>query len=270
MVEHVRTIEPGFHWIQESGRDRSHFVESQRDALPEWYDPEDTLHIAQNAYLFEDERSLLFDTLSPASQPEILDALTDRLVGGLDYLVVSHPDIPHAGNAMRILEEYPEADLIAPRPGNGHALYHLEDARKVGPGDSIDLGRFTLRFHEATFPDAPIHVWMSEQTTGTLFTVDWLGYPHHGQESLHFPDEFATPLTLDRLVQFHGRVLFWLQYVDPDVVAATIDSLIAQHEPELVAPGHGNPIREDPIDVMKLAKPVVERVVTAGRVGTLG
>ncbi len=270
MSRHSRQVEEGFHWIQEPGPDRSHFLEGARESLPDWYDPADTLHVPQNAYLLDGEQSLLFDTLSPASTDVVLTALDDLLEDGLDYLVVSHPDVPHAGNALSILDAYPDAQLVAPRYGNAHELYHLDDARHVGEGDSIDLGGFEVHFHEAAFPDAPLHVWMTERYTGTLFPVDWLGYPHNGSETLAFPDEFDTDLTVDRLVQFHGRVLFWFQYVDVPTVHETVDGLVDRYEPSVVAPGHGNPVRENPVDVMELTKPVVERVHEDGRVGTLG
>lgn len=265
-----REMDPGLYWIQEPGPDRTHFVEANRERTPDWYDPEQTLHVPQNAYLFADEESLLFDTLSPASTDVILDEL-DAVLGsdGLDYLVPSHPDVPHAGNVPAIREAYPDATLVAPRYGNAHELYHLGDAERVGEGDSIDLGTYAVDFHEAAFPDAPIHVWMSERETKTLFPVDWLGYPHHGSETLRFPDEFDTELTVDRLVQFHGRVLFWFQYVDVEKVQAEIDRLVERFDPETVAPGHGNPIRESPTEAMRLAKAVVEHVDEHGRVGTL-
>jgi len=269
MPNNSREIEPGFYWIQEPGPDRSHFVEERYEKRPDWYDEDDTLHVPQNAYLLDGEESLLFDTLSPASTDVVLDEL-DALVDGLDYLVVSHPDVPHAGNTGPILEAHPEARLVAPAYGNAHELYHLGNARKVREGDRVDLGRFEVTFHEAAFPDAAVHVWMTERRTGTLFPVDWLGYPHRGAETLKFPDEFDTGLTVDRLVQFHGRVLFWFQYVDVDRVHASIDRLIDRYDPALIAPGHGNPIRENPLEVMELAKPVVDRVHDQGRVGTLG
>lgn len=270
MAEHARSIASHVHWIQEPGPDRSHFVEDQYDEWPDWYDPDDTLHVPQNAYLITGDDSLLFDTLSPASAEIVLTELDDLLSDGLDYLVVSHPDVPHAGNAHAILEAYPEATLVAPGYGLGHELYHLADARAVKAGDRIHLGESTVEFHAAMFPDAPVHVWMSEATTGTLFPVDWLGYPHRGSQDLTFPDEFGESITVERLVQFHGRVLFWFQYVDLDRVDDAIDEVIDTHAPEIVAPGHGNPIREDPIPVMHRAKTAAARVQQTGRVGTLG
>lgn len=76
------------------------------------------MYIPQNAYLLADEEGLLFDTLSPASTETVLAEL-DRRLGddGLDYLVPSHPDVPHAGNAVAILEDHP-VPWIAPIHGH--------------------------------------------------------------------------------------------------------------------------------------------------------
>lgn len=265
--DETREISPGLHWIQENGRDRSDFLGADP---PSWYDPDESLHIAQNAYLIDDDESLLFDTLSPASSERVLEA-TDRLLDdGLDYVVVSHPDVPHAGNAPALMERYPEAELVAPRYGEAHALYHLEDALQVGAGDTLELGEHTVAFHEATFPDASLHMWMTEETTDTLFPVDWLGYPHMERESLSFADEFDAPLTVDRLVQFHGRVLFWFQYLDVEKLKREVDRLVEAYDPAMVAPAHGNVVREDTREFMAMTKPVAERVAQQGRVGTLG
>lgn len=65
-------------------------------------------------------------------------------------------------------------------------------------------------------------------------------------------------------------MLFWFQYVDVGTVQETIDQLIELYDPDLVAPSHGNPIREDPVEIMEDAKDVVAQVKKRGRVGTLG
>jgi flavorubredoxin len=264
----AREIESGFYWIQECGSDLH--LEVDTDDPSDWYEPCSETHIGQSAYLLQGEESLLFDTLSPASTEHIVTELNELLKDGLDYLVVSHPDVPHAGNAPRILEEYPEATLVAPRYGEDHELYHLEDAMKVGEGDAIDLGGFTVDFHEATFLDAAMHVWMSERETNTLFPVDWFGFPHNDTECNGFVDEFERPLSVDRLLQFHGRVLFWLQYVDVDKTNAEIDRLAAEYDPDIIAPAHGCVVRDNADEHMRRIKRVVERIDAEGRVGILG
>lgn len=266
-----RKIVPGITWIYEAGPDRTgRFDLDERQ--PDWYGEGREAYIPQCAYLVEGEdETLLFDTLSPASTDQILDAI-DELVGdrGLDYLVVSHPDVPHAGNTVAILEEHPETKLVAPAYGNDHELYRLDESIQVGEGDSIDLGGRIVDFHEAMFLDSPVSVWMSERETETLFPVDWMGFPHLDEEALKFVDELDGEFDSSRLVEFHGRVLFWYQYVDVEKTNAEIDNLVERFNPEIVAPSHGLVIRENAPAYMELMKDVTRTIDKGGRIGTLG
>lgn len=266
-----REIAPGIHWIMEAGPDRRDGF-ALEDRAPSWYEQGLAAHIAQCAYLLVgSEATLLFDTLSPASTQHILDALDELLdTRSLDFLVVSHPDVPHAGNAHAILREYPEAKLVAPAYGNDHELYRLERATHVAEGDEIDLGGRVAAFHEATFLDAPISIWMTEETTNTLFPVDWMGFPHLEDEHLCFVDELERSFDIGRLVEFHGRVLFWYQYVDVPKTNAEIDRLIHTFSPDYIAPAHGLVIRESATDYMAMMKDVTRTIDQQGRIGTLG
>lgn len=267
----AREIVPGFHCIQECGPNRAGFIASRNTYPDDWYVEGREAHIPENAYLLVGEESLLFDTLSPAGDHQILEEL-DELLGedGLDYLVVSHPDVPHAGNTAKILRRYPDATLVAPALGDIHALYHLEDALKVAPGDELDLGGFRVRFHEATFLDAPLSTWMTEETTNTLFTVDWLGLPHMSGECGRFVDELELEVGLSRLIEFHGRVMFWYEYVEPEKTRDEVDRLIETFHPSMIAPAHGLVFRERCEHYMALMKDVISAVAERGRVGTLG
>lgn len=265
-----REVAPGIHWIQECGPDRQEVARSVLERGQSWYEPGRALHIPQNVYLFSGERTLLFDTCSPAAGDRVLEDLAECLDGrGLDYLVVSHPDVPHAGNTPRILRRYPECRLVAPAVGDIHALYHLEDSLKVAPGDRIDLGGLSVRFHEATFLDAAMSVWMSEETTRFFMPVDWLGFPHMGGECLKCVDELDAEVGIERLTEFHSRVMFWFQYVDVDTVNADVDRLAAAFGDYVIGPAHGLVIRENVPAYFEMMKEVVARVAESGRVGVL-
>ena len=266
-----RQIATDIHWIYEQGPDRSEqFDFGSRDL--DWYVDGHEAYIPQCAYLLEgDEETLLFDTLSPASTDHLLETVDDILGDReLDYLVVSHPDVPHAGNAVAILEAYPDAELVAPGYGNDHELYQLGTATHVVEGDTIDLGDRVVEFHEATFLDAPVSVWMTERTSGTLFTVDWMGFPHLDSGVLSFVDESERAFDVEQFVEFHSRVLFWYQYVDVEKVQREIDNVQRKFEPELIAPAHGQVIRTDTEAFFEMMKRVPEIVDRRGRVGTLG
>lgn len=261
----AREILPDIYWIQECGHDRSGMFDLDD------VNGDSEIHLPQNAYLFVGEESLLFDTLSPASKETVIEeanaVLGDR---DLDYVMVSHPDVPHAGNTPALLREYPEARMIAPEYGSGHELYRLDDAIHVSEGDTIDLGGHVVEFHEATFLDAAVSVWMTERNTESLLPVDWLGFPHYDDECTECVEELDRDVGIDRLFEFHGRVLFWYQYVDVAKTHAETDRLIEEFDPEVVLPAHGLPIREDATDYMRRVKDAIERIDTEGRVGILG
>lgn len=264
---------PGLYLIQECGPDRTGFAQSRNRFPVDWYREGREVHIPQNAYLFVGDETLLFDTLSPAARHWVVDAVDEVLEGRpLDYLVVSHPDVPHAGNAHRILRAHPDCTLVAPAVGVDHELYHLDDARKVGPGDGLDLGGHQVVFQEASFVDAPIHIWMMEQSTRTLLPVDWLGLPHMDGECGRFTDELGLDEDewVSRLIEFHGRVMFWYEYVDVQKVHAEIDRIVRELDPRHLAPAHGLFVRREPKRFLEWMKPVVEAIVEHGSVGTLG
>jgi flavorubredoxin len=264
-----REIAPGVHWIQECGPDRSSFLDEK--SPPDWHESGCNVHIPQNVYLFVGRESLIFDTLSPASTDRLLDEV-DKIVGdnGLDYVVVSHPDLPHAGNAMELLGEYPDATLVAPRYGSRHELYHLDDAIHVGEGDSIDIGGHIFDFHEAYILDAPIHIWMTERNRNWLMPVDWFGFPHQDSECMKCVHELEHDITVQRLVEFHGRVLFWYQYVDVDKMTDLHQFLSQKFNPDGILPGHGLPMIENPDSYLNMMDDVVTEINNKGRVGTLG
>lgn len=267
----AREFVPGIYWIQECGANLGDLAAAMMQGRHDWYRGGRDVHIPQNAYLFVGEKSLLFDTLSPASSEQILAELESILEGrSLDYLVVSHTDTPHAGNTFKIKRAYPQAALVAPRYGDAHELYHLENAIKVGEGDSIDLGGFFLEFHEATFLDAPISVWMTEARTRMLLPVDWMGIPHMDGECLKCVDELDSIVDVDRLLQFHGRVFFWLQYVNTKKTVTEIDRINGKFNPSIIAPSHGLVIRKNAMQYLEMMKDVVQTISDHGRIGVVG
>ncbi|MGM0591451.1 MAG: MBL fold metallo-hydrolase [Halobacteriota archaeon] len=264
-----RELEAGFYWIQEIDPTREDIVAQLADDQ-DWYVPGEDLHVPQNGFLLCGEETLLFDTTSPAHTDTVLadldDILDDR---GLDYLVVSHPDIPHAGNASAILRQYPGATLVAPSFGSLHELYHLGDARKVDVGESIDLGGRVVTFTEAPILDAAMTHWMIDETTGMLFTVDWMCFPHMGSEVLTCVDEIESDVTVKRMVEFNARVIFWLQYVDSGLVVEELERFVDAYDITGVAPTHGLVVRENVDEYLEKYHDVVYHVAEHGREQTI-
>lgn len=264
-----REITDGIYCIEELGPHKEQIVE-ELDEDQDWHLPGETVHNPQNAYLICADKTLIFDTTSPANTDTVLEDIEEILDGrGLDYVVVSHPDIPHAGNAHPILEQYPDAELITPSFGDLHEIYHLGEATQVDVGDRLDLGGREVTFTEAPVLDAAMSHWMLETTTGTLFSADWMCFPVMASESLTFVDEIESEVTVQRMVEFNARTIFWLQYVDPEVMIAEIEQYIESYDIQAIAPTHGLVIREDADQYLEMYSDVVEHVVEQGRAETI-
>lgn len=237
------------------------------DGLPEWYDPGEELHTSQNSYLIVSDDTLLFDTWSPASRDEVLDTMEAMLDGrDLDYLALSHFESNHAGNTEAILREYPDATLVVPRRGTHHDLYTLDrwETMSVDDGDVIDLGDQTVEFVEPAFFDQAATTYAFERTTRTLFTVDWFGFQHMASECLSFLDEMEHDLSPDQLDRFTGYALVWLRFADPEKTDAVIDHIKDDIDPSVIAPAHGQIIREDVPKYLDMMKEVIRAIAEEG------
>lgn len=251
----VREIGNGVFWIQECSE--KSVAEFARKA-PDWYEPGRQVHSCRSAFFVDGDRTLLFETLSPTGEQQILAALDNLLDGrSLDYVAPSHPENPHAGNTLAILDAYPEATLVAPAYGDTHELYHMDDGLKVSPGDELDLGGSIVRFVEPSFVDHYMHIWMYELTQDILFCGDWIGFRHMTGECLHFTDEIDSPLTVERLQDHPTSPFFWFKFADPDRTDAKIDELIVRYGSSTLAPSHGQVIRKNPTACMEMMKEVV-------------
>lgn len=231
------------------------------EEIPEWYTPGVDIHSNNNAFLLEDESTLLFETLSPINTEAVVGWLRDRLDDRpLDYLVVSHTEAPHAGNADAILRAFPEATLVGSGHGSAHDMYHLEEAMLVDPGDTIDLGQRVVEFHPGYFGDTPRTIWMTERTTGAFFTADWFGIPHVSPECGKFVDQLATDVSVERLKLFHQTVIPWMRYAETAKVEPVVDHVIETLDPSIIAPTHGLIIRENPRKYLEFTKEMLEAI----------
>lgn len=234
---------------------------------PDWYVPGHEVHMQQNAFVVVgSEKTLLWDTCSPANREGLLSELDDILGDrNLDYVMPSHPEAPHAGNAFTVLERYPDAEFVVPDYETAHELYLMDEATKASPGDQFDLGGHVIEVVDPVFVDHKVHMWARELSTNTLFTVDWLGMVHMDSECLLCADELEQPITTHRRAEFHSRALFWIEYADPGKMATAIDHIVDNLAPDVLAPAHGCPVRENAAEYLLGMNDVVEAISQAGK-----
>lgn len=215
-------------------------------------------HVAP--YLIVGSReALLFDTAMPAHWP-LLTANLDQVLGArqLDWVVPSHPEVPHCGNLPRLLEKYPGARLAGDVrdypmyfPQLVDRFVHREE------GSVLDLGgghRFT--FLPAPIHDLPTTRWGHEESGGVLFVSDAFGFTHHISDAdgaaalselpVHLSgecgllgSELDRPPQHEQVAWLNERALFWTRYVEIDPIKAAVEELLTRYPTRLIAPAHG-------------------------------
>jgi len=232
------------------------------------FDPEAN-DIVYNSYLFLDEKTFLIDTLGPAQRKTMLEVLADLLDGReLDYLWISHTELPHAANTAAIRRANPNLKLLTVGGHDHYEVHGLEDALLYNYGDTIDLGEHKLEIIEPLFVDHALTQWLYEHKTGFMCPVDWALNAHNEHQCFRFMDEMEeVGYSSDRFmhdVSVTNCVVFaWLRWADPDDVVKAIDRFYETYDIRIFAPSHTQVIRKDLPEYLAALREAMRRTATA-------
>ena len=268
----VRQITPNIYWIchcigQDAEKHNRGFAADFARINPN-FDPEAN-DIKYNSYLFIDDKTLLIDTLGPAQHNTILEALADLLGDRqLDYLWISHTELPHAANASAIRRQYPEVQLMTVGGHDHYEIHGLEDALQLDYGDRIGRGEHEFEIIKPVFLDHALTQWLYEHKTGFMCPVDWALNAQNEHQSFRFMDEMEevgySPERFMHDVSVTNCVVFaWLRWADPDEISAAIDEFYAKYDIRIFAPSHTNVIRKDVPEYLAALREAMRRAVTA-------
>ena len=268
----VREITPSITWITHCLGDQ--VTDYYADFFAGMENPEEfvsnrVVDYPYSAFLIKDDKSILFDTIAPRQRANVLKALELALGDlSLDYIWISHVELPHGGNAAAIQKQYPDARLVTMRGGDHYGLHGLDDALLVAPGDVIELGKHTIEMVDALFGDHGLTQWAYERTTGFFYSADWghnLHEPSRGQCFMFVDEMEATGYTREQFVddvKVNARIQFpWLAWTDVDEIAAAVEKFLQQYDIRIFAPSHGNVIRKDPQKYLKLFPEAMRQAV---------
>ena len=140
-MKRVTEIVQGIHYVGANDRTKRRF-----EGL--WPLP---YGVSYNAYLIEDEKTALIDTIDAA--------FTERLLGNIrevigedkvDYLVINHMEPDHSAAIQAVRQVYPDVTIV----GNAKTIQMVEGfygitsgTLTVADGEELSLGARTLQFH---------------------------------------------------------------------------------------------------------------------------
>lgn len=138
-----------------------------------------------NSYLVEDEKVAVIDTVKTGYFKSYYDNLGQILKGRkVDYIVVNHTELDHSGSLRELLEQYPDAVVYASRPACTYLKKIVNkdfNAHPISDGETLSLGRRTLKFITAPFLHWPDTIFTYVEEEGVLFTCDVFGSHYCGE-----------------------------------------------------------------------------------------
>jgi len=192
-----------------------------------------------NAYLVQgSEKTALLDAVDPAMANILMSQLES--VPHIDYLVAHHAEQDHSGSIPRVIEKYPDAQVIASPKGKGMLVDHLlipEDRIvTVDDGETLSLGGKTLEFIHTPWVHWPETMVTYLQEERILFSCDFFG-SHVATTDLYVRDE---PRVYEAAKRYYAEIMMPFR----KVIRKNMEKLEGR-EIDLIAPSHG-PIYDRP------------------------
>ena len=190
-----------------------------------------------NAYLVKDEKVVLIDTVKFGFEDELLEKL-EELTDKIDYLVVNHIEMDHAGAVKAVLEKYPEAKIITNVRGKKGLkdAYGIEkDIEVVKTGDRLKIGKQELTFIEMPmvhWPDS-MATYLAEQKI--LFPNDAFGMHYASSKVIdsEFDNEELERVFFEAAKYYANIVLPYSQQVKK------VLGELKKIDIEMICPSHG-------------------------------
>lgn len=198
------------------------------------------------AYLVLGQKTLMLDTGHFGLWYSIEGQLDAMLQGRpLDYVFVSHQEIPHTGNLGRLLAKYPQCKAVG--DVRDYHLFHPEVAADrllmMRHGERLDLGDREIVFLDAIWKDLSGTMWAYDTRRKLLFSADLFGYLHLADDNicgtmLHEMDSALAAKSLERpALPFLG-----MQLRDQAARVAAFRRLMAKYPIEIITSGHTAPL----------------------------
>lgn len=207
--------------------------------------------VAYNAYLINDEKVAVIDTIKSLCFADYTDRLIS-IIGEskkLDYLIVNHMEPDHSGSIRMMRQIYPEMKIIGNKKTVEllEAFYGItEGIIEVKEGDVIDLGKHKLTFAMIPMVHWPESMVTYDMTQKILFSTDAFG-GFSALEGGIFDDELDMDYFESETLRYFANIVG--RYSAPTQKAiAKVRSL----EVKILCPAHGPIYRSNPDHIIDL------------------
>lgn len=166
--------------------------------------------VSYNSYLIVDEKTALLDTIEMGTDSSYLRWIESILEGReLDYLIINHMELDHAGEIGMIVRRWPNVQII----GNRKTFKILEgyygiteNLMEVCDGADLDLGYHKLKFVFTPWVHWPETMMSYDTTDGVLFSADAFG-TFGTLDGGVFDDEIIVKDYIDDMRRYYSNIV---------------------------------------------------------------
>lgn len=207
---------------------------------------------SQNAYLIQEVKTVLIDTVWKPHSTEFIENLEREIdINTIDFIIANHGEIDHSGSLPALMAKTPNtpiyctANAIKSLVGQYH---HPEwNFHVVKTGDSVEIGNgkklVFVEMRMLHWPDS-----MATYMTGDniLFSNDAFGQ-HYAVEEL-FNDKADSCLLWGEALKYYANIL---NPFSP-LVKKKIEEIQSLNLPiDIIAPSHGSIWRDNPLQIVE-------------------
>jgi len=162
-----------------------------------------------NAYLIEDERPALIDTVKERCFEEMAGRIR-RIMdpAKIRFIVSNHTEMDHSGAIDRLLRLCPNAEVVCSPKGEEGLKRHYKKEWKfkvVDSGDTLDLGRRKLEFLLTPMVHWPDSMAAYSRSGGVLFSNDAFGQHYASPE--RFVEEAGPGLAVREAAKYYANIV---------------------------------------------------------------
>ncbi len=203
-----------------------------------------------NAYLIEDEKTALIDTVwQPFDKAFVRELKKTVDLSKIDYIVANHAEIDHSGGLPELMKAIPDTPIYCTANGvkslKGH--YHQDwNFVTVKTGDTLDLGAGKLIFIEAPMLHWPDSMFEYYTKDAVLFSNDAFGQ--------HYASEYMYNDCVDQAELFQEALKYYANILTPfsPLVTKKIEEVLGFNVPvEMICPSHGVIWRDNPVQIVE-------------------
>ncbi len=203
-----------------------------------------------NAYLIQDEKTALIDTVKNTFADELVQHITELTsFDKIDYIIINHVEMDHSSSVPLIATLAKNARIFASQRGKEALIDHYGPefgrVETVKTGDELTVGKKTLRFVEAPMLHWPDSMFTYLVEDKILLPNDAFG--QHLATSERFDDEVDEHVLMEEAAIYYSNILMPLA----PLITRKIQEVVAMNIPiEMIAPSHGIIWRKDPMKII--------------------